>query len=526
MATASLGVRERMAAASKRIARVKLVDRAATGVITFGGIFIILSVLFIFVFIFGEALPALPRRDGERLGDALASPRPASDAAHAAPLAVGVDEYQRYLYDVTPDGRVVFFRVRGRRPEARGPDPGARGRQRDGGVAQPAGRPRRDRNRRRPGGPRAGPLQAGLQGPDARRPRPGGARPRRASRSTPQKRPVRDVSYQESAEGEKVVAALVADDEIAVARVGAPSDDGTAPAPALETVRTKPGDAITHVRLGRTASLVATTRSGLLYHWDVSGGAAQLTDATPVGAVPLTAVEWGLGGNTVIVGDEKGGVSAWFRARPRPEADLQLVKAHEFESQGSAILSIGSSTRERSFVTTGRTAPLSLRHLTSERTLLRFPATRPARRRGPHHPSRRRHPGEARGRHGRALLARQPAPRVLLARHARQGLVRGLREARVRVAVDRRHRRLRAEDEPRPPGLRHDQGHLLRPRLRDPPRGHGSALHRRSSSTRRSRRRSSRRSRSWPPSPASSSASSPASGSLRGSRRSSCPCCC
>ena len=34
MATASLGVRERMAAASRRIARVKLVDRAATGVIT------------------------------------------------------------------------------------------------------------------------------------------------------------------------------------------------------------------------------------------------------------------------------------------------------------------------------------------------------------------------------------------------------------------------------------------------------------------------------------------------------------
>ena len=51
MATASLGVRERMAAASKRIARVKRLDRAATAVISFGGIFIILCVLFIFVFI-------------------------------------------------------------------------------------------------------------------------------------------------------------------------------------------------------------------------------------------------------------------------------------------------------------------------------------------------------------------------------------------------------------------------------------------------------------------------------------------
>ena len=68
MATASIGVRERMAAASKRIARVKLVDRGATGVITFGGIFIILSVLFIFVFIFAEAMPLFRGAKGERLG--------------------------------------------------------------------------------------------------------------------------------------------------------------------------------------------------------------------------------------------------------------------------------------------------------------------------------------------------------------------------------------------------------------------------------------------------------------------------
>ena len=244
---------------------------------------------------------------------------------------------------------------------------------------------------------------------------------------------------------------------------------------------------------------MATTRSGMLYHWDVSGGTAQLTDATPVGPVPLTAVEWGLGGNTVIVGDEKGGVSAWFRARPRPEAELQLVRAHEFEPQGSAILSIASSTRERTFVTTGQDGSLSLRHLTSERTLAPLPAERPARRRRRDHAARRRHPGEACGRHPGALLAPQSAPRVLLARGARQGLVRRLRAARVRLAVDRRHRRLRAEAEPGPAGLRHDQGHLLRARVRDPARGAGGALHVAVRPPRRSRPRSSRRSRSWPP---------------------------
>jgi phosphate transport system permease protein len=371
MATASLGVRERMAAASKRIARVKIVDRAATGIITFGGVFIILSVLFIFVFIFGEAVPLFRGASAERLG-VLTLAAPGADSAHSTPLAVGTDEYRRYIYDVTPDGRVVFFRAEDCALRRELPVPGLAGRSvtaasrslrgdlvaagtADGQVALAQIRFK--------------PVfkEQTLEDLELE------VRDRGGFEIDALKRPVKDVSYQESAEGEKVVAALVADGEIALARVGAPSEDGVVPAAVLETVRTKEGDAITHVRLGGTAALAATTRSGLLYHWDLSSGTAQLTDATPVGPVPLTAVEWGLGAHTVIVGDEKGGVSAWFRARPRPEADLAMVKAHEFESQGSAILSIGSSIRERTFVTGAADGSVVLRHLTSERTLLKFP---------------------------------------------------------------------------------------------------------------------------------------------------------
>ncbi len=129
MATASIGVRERMAAASKRIARVKLVDRAATGVITFGGVFIILSVLFIFVFIFAEAMPLFRGARGERLST-VALAAPGEDAAHSKPLAVGIDEYQRYLYDVTPDARVRVLPRPGRRPPPRVAVPRPRGRRR------------------------------------------------------------------------------------------------------------------------------------------------------------------------------------------------------------------------------------------------------------------------------------------------------------------------------------------------------------------------------------------------------------
>ena len=371
MATASLGVRERMAAASRRIARVKLVDRGATAVITFGGIFIILSVLFIFVFIFGEALPLFRGATGERLSS-LTLALPGEGAADAAPLAVGVDEYQRYLYDVTPDGRVVFFRLRD----------GAR--QRELSAPGLAGATVTTATRSLQGDLVAAGTSDGRVALFQVRFKPVfkdqvlqdlemGVRDRGAFEVDPQKRPVREVSGQESAEGARTVAALVAEDEIVLARAAAPADGEAPPPPALETVRTKPGDAITHLCLSPAGTLVAATASGQLYHWEVGGGTANLTEVTKISSVPLTAVEWGLGGNTVIVGDQQGGVSAWFRARARPESDLQMVKAHEFEGQGSAILSIASSARERSFVTTGHDGSVVLRHLTSERTLLKLP---------------------------------------------------------------------------------------------------------------------------------------------------------
>ena len=54
-----------MQESSKRIARVKLVDRLATGTITLGGLFIIVAVFFIFLFILGETLPLFRPAQGQ-----------------------------------------------------------------------------------------------------------------------------------------------------------------------------------------------------------------------------------------------------------------------------------------------------------------------------------------------------------------------------------------------------------------------------------------------------------------------------
>jgi phosphate transport system permease protein len=376
MATATIGVRERMAAASRRIARVKLIDRGATGVITFGGIFIILSVLFIFVFIFGEAMPLFRGAKGERLGKiSLAGVRGGSP--HGTPLAFGADEYQKYLYEITPDAHLVVFRLADGATHREMALPGvegtaitsaSRGLAGDSLAAGTAdGRVALSLVRFRPvfEGQVLKDLDIDL-------------RPRGVIAIDPAKRPVREVVSQVSAEGETLVAALVGDDEVALARVGEAPEGEPAPEPALETLRTRDGEKITHVRLGRSA-LVAGTELGQIYNWDTGGAESRLTDVTKVSSAPLTAVEFGLGGNTVIVGDQDGNLSGWFRARPSAESEPEMVKAHDFERQGSAILSIGSSSRERSFATGGADGSVVVRHLTSERTLLRFPGEgRPA----------------------------------------------------------------------------------------------------------------------------------------------------
>ena len=76
-----------MAAAAGRIKRLKRIDRVAVGVITFGGIAVILSVIGILVFIGAEAVPlfraGVDRRSRARCALLRAS-RPAADGSLGA----------------------------------------------------------------------------------------------------------------------------------------------------------------------------------------------------------------------------------------------------------------------------------------------------------------------------------------------------------------------------------------------------------------------------------------------------------
>jgi phosphate transport system permease protein len=419
-----LKVRERLEAARARIRTIERVDRVAGVLIRLGGIGIVVSVLGILVFILSEAWPLFRPADGRLLGtvalpqappspavaspgrtsgsDALpaatSAPRAATLSPPAATLsppsaipspptavpvphvvqALGTDEYQMYLYAVRGQPRIEFFRLPAGNWASDFPV-----RALSGAVVTAASRS----------------LHGGfvaLGTADGRvalarvgfRPRYEGQKladldidveERGVATVDAAGRPVRQVDYGEADSGRKVVAALVDDDEIALWT--AEQEVGSAVEPqaaagssgertAVQALRTLGGERITRIALGRAEQLVAGTDRGNVYHWSVSGD-PRLTSVSPVSRSPVSALGFALGETTFLAGTDNGELSAWFAARIDDEdAEGRIVRAHQFSPQGSDVPVMGASTRDKSFVAVGDDGKVTLRHLTSERTLL------------------------------------------------------------------------------------------------------------------------------------------------------------
>ena len=253
------------------------------GVITLGGIVIILSVLGILVFIGAEALPLFRGATGERLGDALAGRRP----GEATPHADAARRRRRRVPEVPLRGharraRRRLPRSRTARRTARSPIPGLEGAARHVRLAQPR---RATRSRPAPRDGRvalvAGALPARVRGAGPEGPRrsscatagrhrgrpreAAGSRgrlrrspPRARSSSRPSSATTRSCSraWREAAEGE--------------------------PRPSRRSRRCarSDGEQVTHVRLGRGRALVAGTERRPALPLGHRRGRARLTDVT------------------------------------------------------------------------------------------------------------------------------------------------------------------------------------------------------------------------------------------------------
>jgi phosphate transport system permease protein len=355
-----------MAAARKRIGRLKRIDRAAVLLITLGGISVVVAVLGILVFIAKEAIPLFSPAGLVPAGEvqvATAIGPANTEAFHA----VGVDEYQRYLFTVEPTGVVVLHAL----------DSGARAREYP--VPRLGASVVTSSSRSAAGNYLAAGLSDGRVSLMQLRfvPQYDGATLKdlvtdvrdRGMAKLDDSRPVRQVAYLEQ-DDQKVVAGLVSDTDVVVWRTSG-DEPGTA-----TTVRVEAPHRVTHVRLGRNGALLVGTDKGAVYHWDV-GSEIRLTDVSRVGNSAVTALEWMLGGISWVAGTEDGGLSGWFSALVNPDGAQAMVQARRFESRGAPVVAIALSSRERSFASIARDGSLVLRHLTSERVLLERPPSGP-----------------------------------------------------------------------------------------------------------------------------------------------------
>ena len=356
-----------MASAAKRIARLKRIDRAAVFIITMGGLAVVVGVLGILVFIAAEALPmfrgaTLTPKEAVRAAGDLTGNDPSL-------RAVGIDEYKRYLFTVERDARIVFYDASSGTPslnfEMPGLAPGTRvvsssrshlnnflaAGTSDGRVAlaQVMFTPKYENEK--------------LSGLDV------AVRERGLVILDDKKRPIREVSYYED-DGRRYVAAIVDEAEIAIWRT---DDAGTE----HRTTVTAAGAKVSHVRVGRHGAVVASTPTGQLYRWVFDDDTPKLTDVSKVADEAVTALEFLIGGNSVVVGTASGQVTSWFPAS-MPDGTEAMIRGHVYEPQGSAVVAFGASPRERSFAAAGANGSIVLRHQTSEQTLARVEGLAPA----------------------------------------------------------------------------------------------------------------------------------------------------
>jgi phosphate transport system permease protein len=389
---ATLTIRERVQAANTRVRGLRRADRVAAVVITLGGLGIVASVLGILVVIAAEALPLFGAPEGRKVDTlalgaapvAGATPPAAGDApGTAAPLALGADEYQRYLYAVRADARITVhslgdgalsrvFELSG--VSGAGVTSASRSLEgdfvaagtSDGRVAlaQVTFSPRYENQQ-------LADLDIELK-------------PRGTIALDPGRRPVRMVDYKEDDSGNRTVAAVVGDevllwsggpysDEASAAEgtTADAEDDAAASQERRHTLRVGAGEGVTAVALGINGDLVAGTDRGSVHHWMASADPPRLLNVSPVGQGPVTALGWILGDISFVACTREGRVSAWFAARVREEdEETAMVRAHTFAPQGSAVTAFAASSRDKSFVTVGADGSVLLRYLTNERTLL------------------------------------------------------------------------------------------------------------------------------------------------------------
>lgn len=129
--------------------------------------------------------------------------------------------------------------------------------------------------------------------------------------------------------------------------------------------------------------LFAATSNGALLEWDLSeAGAPEFLGALPgfQDERRVTELDFLIGDLTLLVGDEHGTLSNWFKVRPEPGAtQRKLRRIRSFGPQGQALLDTLPSVRSKMAYALYADGSIRIYHTTSERRLLHVRPQAPVR---------------------------------------------------------------------------------------------------------------------------------------------------
>lgn len=348
--------------------RVKLVDKAAGGLIRAAGLGIILVVALIFVFIGAETLPLFRGAEQETI-----SAQPLPDAPPAADvLALGIDEYHTNFYYLDRTrGAIRFVETVMQRPNGNFPLPSLAETRATAAYRTPA----RDKLAIGTADGRVVFAEAEFEisyGEQAARSVEPSAGEIGVVEVAPDGTAIAHVHTRQNGYGDFIYAAATADGRVFTGKFveDEPPDEPQRIGGELE-------GGITSLIVDYEGSrLFIATDARKLYHYylDADSDAPFHVYDLPAG---VTAMDFAIGDVALLLGFEDGAVESWFGVRDDPTDTLKRIrKIHAFEPLPAAVTRIQPSARDKGFVAGGADGTVRLYFTTSERTLIthRLPA--------------------------------------------------------------------------------------------------------------------------------------------------------
>jgi phosphate transport system permease protein len=137
-----------------------------------------------------------------------------------------------------------------------------------------------------------------------------------------------------------------------------------------------PAAGVEHVLVAEAGSVVyVVDQSGNATVWDVRDVSSPVSTANADFAPDdrhVTALAPLLGRTTVLVGSDDGGISTWFRYKPKGSAEFRLANAQHFDGDGAAVTTLVGSARERVFIAGYADGRARAFHATSGKRVLDF----------------------------------------------------------------------------------------------------------------------------------------------------------